>query len=361
MNVLMVGVDKHRIGGMWTVAETYINDRTYNQAVNLRYIATSTCGSKYKRTLIMLGGYVRIFLALLVGKVDIVHVHMAERGSTFRKGIVVHICKLFNIPVVIQLHAGPFMDWYLGISIRKQNFIKKIFKKSDRILVLGVYWEKQLEKLVDANKLEVLYNGSDCPMENMYNVDGQNILYLGLLKKTKGIYDLLNAIEYVNDKLEKDIVLYLCGKDEEGDLAQIISDKHLDDRIQMLGWISKEKRLELFKNTVICILPSYFEALSMTVIESMCYGIPIITTSISTMPELIGDVIPLVEPGDYKGIGNLLVELLSDKKLRVRCSEGLYNRAVAKFSVKQNIDHTLMIYHDCIQKKHSQKEDCYRL
>ena len=49
MNVLMVGVDKNRVGGMWTVAETFINNEWFNQKVNLYYVATATGGSKIKR------------------------------------------------------------------------------------------------------------------------------------------------------------------------------------------------------------------------------------------------------------------------------------------------------------------------
>ena len=49
MNVLMVGVDEGRVGGMWTVAENYISNKWFNQKVKLYYIATSTGGSKIKR------------------------------------------------------------------------------------------------------------------------------------------------------------------------------------------------------------------------------------------------------------------------------------------------------------------------
>ena len=57
MNVLMVGVDKNRVGGMWTVAETFINNEWFNQKVNLYYVATATGGSKIKRIGKMLEGY----------------------------------------------------------------------------------------------------------------------------------------------------------------------------------------------------------------------------------------------------------------------------------------------------------------
>ena len=88
----------------------------------------------------------------------------------------------------------------------------------------------------------------------------------------------------------------------------------------------------------------------MTVIESMCYGIPIVTTNISTMPELVGKEIPLINPGDYKSLGLLIAELLSDKDKRITCSVGLHNRALQKFSIQQNIENTLMFYQECIDR-----------
>ena len=77
MNVLMVGVDRNRVGGMWTVAETFINNEWFNQKVNLYYVATSTGGSKIKRIKKMLEGYLKILICLTTKEIDIVHIHMA--------------------------------------------------------------------------------------------------------------------------------------------------------------------------------------------------------------------------------------------------------------------------------------------
>lgn len=349
MNVLMVGVDKNRIGGMWTVAETFINSEEYNRKVHLHYIATSTCGSKVKRTIVMLKGYCQIMLCLMTNNIDIVHIHMAERGSSFRKEVVVRLGKLYHKKVIIQLHAGPFMKWYSEISEANQERIRNIFDNADCVLALGEYWKKQLETIVNAEKLKVLYNGSYCPKVNPYNSHGNLILYLGLLKRTKGIYDLIDAIELVNDKLDSSIQIYLCGTDEEGDIQDVIDNRKLNDRIKLLGWIKKEKKLELFENAQMCVLPSYFEALSMTVIESMCYGIPMVTTDISTMSELLGDEVEKVRPGDWKSLGELILKWSLDEPMRTNMSKKLYERAGDCFSISQNIQDTLNIYSNVLR------------
>lgn len=349
MNVLMVGVDNNRLGGMWTVAETYIKSIEFNAEVNLYYVATSTCGSAIKRLLKMFQGYIRIFFILMLKNVNIVHVHMAEKGSVYRKGFVVKIAKMFRKKVIVQMHAGPIMNWYDSITANQQKKVKKIFNSPDKVLVLGDYWRDQLTRLIPKEKIDVLYNGAECSNFNSYNNDGNIILYMGLIKKTKGTFDLVDAIAQINKELPSDIRVYICGADEEGCMVQYIREKKLEDRIVLPGWISKEQRLELFKNTIVSVLPSYFEALSMTVIESMCYGIPVLTTNITTMPELLGEDVELVLPGDIPQLGKYLLTLINDRTLRTKISDIEYKRAKKFFSVEKNIESTLSIYHSILR------------
>lgn len=340
----MVGVDEGRVGGMWTVAENYISNKWFNQKVKLYYIATSTGGSKIKRIKKMLEGYLKILICLTTIEIDIVHIHMAEKGSVYRKGVIIRLAKLFGKKVVVQMHAGPILSWYDNLSPNKKKIVKKIFDSSDRMLVLGDYWKKQIATIIENEKIDVLYNGSECPIDNPYNVEGKDILYLGLLKKTKGTYDLVDAIKLIDDVLPEDIKVYLCGVDETGEMMQYVVNQGLQNRIELPGWIDKNTRLELFKNTQMCVLPSYFEALSMTVIESMCYGIPMVTTNISTMPELLGDEIDLVEPGDIQGLSKLILKYTRNKEIRLKVSNIEYSRAKSKFDVNAIMKRTVNIY-----------------
>lgn len=344
MNVLMVGVDKKRVGGMWTVAETFITNPEFNRHVKLYYAATSTCGSKLKRLLKMLSGYLKVLWTLLTKKIDIVHIHMAEKGSVYRKGLIVYLSKLFKKKVVVQMHAGPIMVWYDTLSDNEKTIVLSIFNKADRMLVLGTYWKELMTALVPIEKIEVLYNGANCPASNLYNENGNYIVYFGLLKKTKGVYDLVNAIKMIDKELSKDIKVYLCGSDETGNMPFYVEKQQLQNRIILTGWVSKERQSELFKNAQICVLPSYFEALSMTVIESMCYGIPVITTNISTMSELLGDDIEMIEPGDVNALASLILKLNRDIDLRKRMSEIEYSRAKNIFAMENIINSILKIY-----------------
>lgn len=349
INTLMVGVDKERVGGMWTVAETFIKDKSFNQRVKLYYVATSTGGTKTKRIKKMLEGYFKILVILISKKVDIVHIHMAERGSVYRKGFVIRLAKLFNKKIIVQMHAGPILAWYNGLTENRKKRVAKILNNADKVLVLGEYWKNQMTTIIDGSKIDILYNGAECPEKNLYNANGEIILHMGVLKKTKGTYDLVDAIKLIDDKLPNNEKIFLCGVDETGEVKKYVEKCNLKDRVVMTGWIDKNRRLEFFKNTKICVLPSYFEALSMTVIESMCYGIPMITTDISTMGELLGNEIERVKPGDIKKLADLILKLSGNLELRKRISEIEYHRAKEKFSVTIIMKKTIEIYNELFQ------------
>lgn len=349
MDVLMVGVGPEQLGGMWTVSQCYLNDKAFCDKTNLAYVATSTSGSVLKRSLFMLGGLWKVWRYLKKVRPDVVHIHMAEKGSTFRKGFVAWMAKKYGAKVVVQMHAGPFMAWYDTLSKWKQKIIRKIFSFADKFFVLGYYWKEQMAQLVASEKVDVLYNGIKIPENNPYNPEAKDVVYFGVFKKGKGIYDLVDAMALIDSELDGDVVLKLCGKDVEGNVEQYIADKKMTHRIRMMGWCDAAKRDEILRNAAVDVLPSYFEGLSMTVIEAMAYGVPMLTTSISTMPELLGGEIDRVAPGDVSALSEMLLKLLRDDQLRKRWSGLEYDRAANIFSIEQNINKTYETYCELIR------------
>ena len=350
MRVLMVGVGPERVGGMWTVAQCYLDSGTFCEKTELTYIPTSTNGSAVKRSLYMLRGFWKIYWHLKRRKPQIVHIHMAEKGSTFRKGFVAKMAKRNGAKVIIHMHAGPFMAWYQTLDAGNQESIRKIFACADKFFVLGDYWKEQMTELVDSEKLEVLYNGIPIPKENPYSLQSKDIVYFGVFKKEKGIYDLIDAMALIDSRMDPDVKLKLCGKDLEGNVEEYIAQKGLSHRVQMMGWCDAAKRDEILRNAAVDVLPSYFEGLSMTVIEAMAYGVPMLTTGISTMPELLGDGITLVEPGDVAALAENLLKLTQEPALRKQWSQQEYARAGMLFSLEKNIEKTYEVYCSLLQK-----------
>lgn len=96
MNVLMIGVDETSIGGMLTVVNNYKNNKEFCEMTNLKYIATVIRSNKLVKIKTFLCKIPEIISTIRNDKIDIVHVHMAERGSVFREGFVVLLANVMG-------------------------------------------------------------------------------------------------------------------------------------------------------------------------------------------------------------------------------------------------------------------------
>lgn len=346
IRLLMVGVGPKCIGGMWSVAKSYMDSPKLNEVADITYIPTATMGSIVWRLAYMGIGYLRILWQLLFHRPELVHIHMAEKGSVYRKGIVVKWAKAFGCKVIIHMHAGPFMHWYDTTSEKQQKWISTMLNQADKVLMLGKYWEASMEAILPKGKMEVLYNGVQIPEERLYNPEAKNIVYFGVINRDKGVPELLQAMKMLDDRLDKAYQLFLYGKDLEGNLEEQIDRLQLKDRVLYKGWINPEQRDMALRNATLSVLPSHFEGLSMSVIEAMSYGVPVVTTNISTMPELLGTDIPLVEVDNARMLAEEIEKYCLNEQLRETCSEKLYNRAKQYFNLDGTIEQLAGIWLD---------------
>lgn len=343
----MIGVDKSTGGGMWTVAQNYLEDENFCEKTGLKYISTSITGSLSKRILFTAKALGKIFLELKNKKYDIVHIHMAEKGSVYRKYLTMIIARMFHCKIILHMHGAQFESWYQNSSALIQMSVRKIINKADKILILGVYWQKFLSSLLDQpQKLVVVHNAVAVPPVNLYNAEAKHILFLGVVGQRKGIYDLLTAMKTADSRLAPGITLWIYGPDENN-IAKTIADMKLQHRVQYLGWLPADKKTEVFKNISLNVLPSYNEGLPMTILETMSFGIPNISTDIAAIPEAVNNINGiLISPGDIKKLTDSIILLCENQDTRLQKSIAAYNTVKEMFSLSSHFSKILDIYSD---------------
>lgn len=195
-------------------------------------------------------------------------------------------------------------------------------------------------------KIKVLHNAVYVEAENKANANATDILFYGMLIKRKGIEDLLAAFEKIKDDIPKNIHLRLYGDNKEFDVLKKLKEYHLEERTSYEGWMTSEKRQTVFSNTLINVLPSYNEGLPMTILESMGYGIPNISTNIAAIPEAITDGVNgfTIEPGDVDSLAEKMKSLILHKDLWVKFSNNAYETAKNEFSIKTHFAQLMKIY-----------------
>lgn len=230
---------------------------------------------------------------------------------------------------------------------RKRNRQESVkMNKADKVLILGKYWEDFIAGIMnDKSKIQVLYNAVEVPEKNNYNCDAANMLFLGVVGQRKGVYDLLQAVKQADEKLPKKVQLMIYGPDYEGRIESVISELNLSDRVKYMGWLTADKKPEVFGNTAVNILPSYNEGLPMTILETMAAGIPNISTNVAAIPEAVNeDNGVIITPGDINHLVSAVTQLMNDREIRQKKSSAAYDYAEKYFSLENHIKQLLCVY-----------------
>lgn len=339
MNVLMCGSVLSVKGGMVSVVKNYLDYKDWKD-VKICYMPTHINANKSILILYFVWAYVKILCLVLIGRIDIVHLHTAERGSFFRKAFLVQTLNLFGIKTVMHHHAAEFEQFYASLPEKRKKYVRYILELTDLNIVLGENFACLLRDKAPKAKVKVLYNAVNTYSYNPYNKDAKNILFLGVFCERKGIYDLLQAIKLLDTQIDKKIKLYLCGDGEMGKVKQMINELGISHRIAHLGWIAGEQKKLFMANTMVNVLPSYNEGLPMTILETMAYGIPNISTDIASIPEVLHNNENgfLIKPGDVDALAQFLKLVIETDSLREKFSQESYQLISKSFSLDKNIE-----------------------
>lgn len=351
MKVLMIGVDKTSVGGMLTVVKNYLNNKEFCRKTNLLYIPSVINSSNIIKILFFIYAYIKIITIVLFTKIDIVHIHMAERTSVYREGLIAKTVKILGCKVIIHMHGANIETWYNEQSEKKKKWISFFINAGDKIIILGENWRPFMEKVItDKNKIVVIYNAVETFPKNLYNINAKDIIFLGMLIQRKGINDLLEAFKLIQSEIPQDICLKLYGDDKNKNINELIVKKGLSDRVIYCGWLTNDKKAVVFKNCLLNILPSYNEGLPMSILETMSYGIPNISTDIAAIPELIkdGENGILIKPGNINELAKSLSALINDKNKLINLSSKAFATIIGNFSINTHLNKIYDLYEDLL-------------
>lgn len=342
VKVLMIGPARSVKGGMTTVVDNYY-EYGLDKLVDLKYIETCNDSNKVSKLIKEIKG-MREFKKE-IDNFDIVHIHMASRRSTFRKGKYVRIAKSKNKKVILHIHGAEYKLFYNECDEKQKEYVKETLALSDKVIVLSEEWKDYFKNLVDEEKIVVIYNSIVIPENFEKNLDTNKLLFLGRIGQRKGIYDLIEVIDKLKSNFP-DIMLYVGGDGEIEKLKQLIQEKHLEKNIEYIGWTSGEKKEKLLKECSFYILPSYNEGMPMSVLEGMAYKNVVISTKVGGIPKVIENNKNgiLIDPGDKEKLEKELIRLLKDKDLRLKLSKEARKTVELKFNIENNIKTLVKLY-----------------
>jgi glycosyltransferase involved in cell wall biosynthesis len=299
MHIITLGTVQK--GGIDSVIQGYIDNGLFDNKLHTR-IGSHAGEGKWHDLWLFISALFKLLYLCVTGKDIILHCHMSYKGSFFRKLIFVALAKVFRHKTIVHLHGSEFKDYYAVSSDFKKKLILWLINNVDEFVVLSDSWQEYIDKIA-ARKVLVINNYVDIEKYDVPRTPGQ-ILFLGAFIKRKGIYDLINALKEVRS----DCHLHLCGAGEDKTVQTLIDELSLNDFVTNHGWVDAKQKTQLLSECSVFILPSYNEGLPMVIIEAMACEIPVISTPVGGIPEVIieGETGYLVEPGDITEITHKL-------------------------------------------------------
>ena len=313
--VLVVATSNKSRGGIATVVNAFTRQPQWSQ-YKCKWIKTHIDKGFIYKLWMLLSSLFQY--TVLLPFYDIVHIHVSTTVSANRKYIFYKLAKIFGKKTVIHLHCGSQLA-----EIWNEKY-EDMFMNADKCLTLsnGIR-DFIVSKTGKAENVEVLYN--PCPDVEVIDVLAKrekNILFAATLYKEKGYLDLIEAFGKISvENKEWKLLLAGNGSQEEG---KVLAEKYnVADRVEFLGWVRGDDKDRVFRTSSLFCLPSYAEGFPMAVLDAWAYGLPVITTPVGGIPDIVidGENGLLFNPGDVDVLSEKLNLLINDALLRNKLSE----------------------------------------
>ena len=267
--------------------------------------------------------------------------HIPQNGiglnESYTSPIVVTIHDL--IPYILPETVGRgYLERFLRdmpLIVRDSKVILTVSEYSKRDIIKFfpfVNEEKIFVTPLAANKSYKPLNKTNCIeyIKNKYSIDSPFILYIGGFSTRKNVKELIIAFNKIQKSLKKNYKLVLCGsiRDEGIKLQELCKELLMDDKIIFTGFVPDDE-LPLFYNAAeVFIYPSSYEGFGLPPLEAMSCATPVITSNLTSIPEVTKDCAILINPFDKDELASSILTLLNSESLLQEYSEKGYNNSL---------------------------------
>ncbi|MDJ0680783.1 MAG: glycosyltransferase [Xenococcaceae cyanobacterium MO_167.B52] len=346
LNVFMFGPSLSEKGGMGAVQRQILNG--VSEKVTIKH--ASTWDGKNNTFILFTRALIFFLEKLLKGQVDLVHIHVSEGGSVVRKSILALLAFAFSKPVIMHTHGCEFHLFYNKLPRTIKQLLNKVFQNCACLIVLSKSWKNiYIEQCnLKVNQVKVLYNPVAVP-QSVYdrtNLDKITFLFLGKINQRKGIFDLLHALAMLPSVTRNKIRAILAGSGEIEKAEALAKELNIESLVEFPGWVNIKQRDDFLAQANVFVLPSYNEGLPMALLEAMSWGLPVVTTPVGGITEVVTHYKTglLVQPGSIQELAASMQILIDNESLRL--SLGNAARKQASLLDTKNYSHELLnLYH----------------
>jgi glycosyltransferase involved in cell wall biosynthesis len=242
-------------------------------------------------------------------------------GATCKQLVVMHDINFH--------HHKKDLKWFT--SKYYNYFFPRFAARADRIATVSNYSKKDIASSYNMapEKIDVVYNGinqffrpivaDEQQKTRTHFAAGKNyFVYVGSLLPRKNIVNLVKAFALFKAESGSDLKLLLAGRHYWGitDIYKAIKDAKLEGEVIFTGRLADEDMAAVLGSALALTFVPYYEGFGIPLVEAMQAGVPIITSKVTSLPEVAADAALLVNPLDPEEIKNAMMRIYQDNSLR---------------------------------------------
>jgi glycosyltransferase involved in cell wall biosynthesis len=272
-------------------------------------------------------------------------------------------CKsVVTIHDCIHLRFPQYLPNRLGYAYARGS-MSFAAHRSSRILTVSEASKRDILHYfhIPASKIDVIYNAIDerfsqKPTEDevervreRYQLNDPFVLYTGNIKPHKNLERLIEAFHLFRKRGFDQVKLLIIGDQisKYATLRRAVHRHNLHKHVRFFGFVPDQTLAVLYRLAAVFVFPSLYEGFGLPPLEAMASGTPVITSNVSSLPEVVGDAALLIDPYEPEAIAEAMCTVLNDADLRFALRERGFARA-RHFSWERSVQRIRQIYEEVL-------------
>lgn len=242
----------------------------------------------------------------------------------------------------VQEHARAYARWYFG------GFSMHRYRSARRIVVDSAFTRDELRSSLrdlDEGATEVVHPGvsDDFIVNERAGGDGRTILAVGTVERRKNLEILVRALPAIPGAR----LVSVGPRTGYADACEALArELNVHKRVELRGYVTRAQLLELYATCAVAAVPSYYEGFGYGAAQALCAGVPLVAARTSSLPEVVGDDAPLLEPDDVSAwVSELRRALAGSYDARARDARA---SAAQRFAWKSAAQRMVRVYESAL-------------
>lgn len=272
---------------------------------------------------------------------DIIHGHhiicsMAYKfiADMIKKPLILTYHQFYSDKKSLKYLIGQYMAYSVDAAIGVSEEVTKMIQE----------YNTEAQVITIHNAIDRAVNG----VEDIISEERKNILFCGRIESTKGWKECIEAFEQLKKKnIYNDLKLHIAGTGSEyKDLKEMVKLKRLSQHVYLHGFLEQDKLFELYRKTLIIILPSTREGFSTVALEAMRFGTCLVTSDIGSFKEMINhrETGIIVKQNECSEIVSAIECLINNNELRKKIITNAFQHVNNRYTWDLSIEKLIKIY-----------------